>query len=104
MDKEIIGFLQNHNLLNHKGACDPSSELITKVTEGKITEKEYLDQAVKCHKTCPYYVKRGMRISMSETGRITTHCFRNISHAILEGENEDYSGTFVYSGPIKKEG
>ena len=101
MEREIIEFLQNHNFMNHKGNCDTTFEKVDKLTKGEITKEEFFNLH-KCDNTCRYYLKhkvkcRLLEVSPEGDGCVTTHCFRNLSHSILDSEGEDYSGTFVVS-------
>ena len=97
MDNEIIEFLQGHNLLNHKGMCD-AAFWVDQFLKGEISPEQYVAQQTKCHTECKYYMKAGVRIrgdTPNKDHRFTSHCFRNLSNYILNGENQDYSSTFI---------
>jgi hypothetical protein len=108
MNKEIISFLQQHNFMNHKGNCDITPEKLALLSSGKIILEQFYD-LYKCDATCGYYLKHKVKCRLLEvgpdigepieTGCTTTHCFRNLSHSILDSEGEDYSGTFVERFP-----
>lgn len=104
MDAEIIEFLQKHNFMNHKGNCDTKLEEVKKLENGEITLDEFIANH-KCDNSCFYWMRHRVKCRLLEVapdkgepevnGCTSTHCFRNLSHSILDSEGKDFSSTFV---------
>lgn len=106
MHKSIILFLQEHAAMNNphmKCHCTPKT--VKAFTEGKITEKEFLEPQLHCHKDCDLYIRQGIKVKdlTVSNNMTTTHCFKRLAGVILEYEHEDIPGTvFVGTCPKNK--